>query len=346
MERQLTPVNGRIYNNGLVSTGWFDQPFREVNIDEALRRDHYFLSLFSNYRLKHWFYFFVANQDYLLAGVMFNSGYYNEFFIYLFDRISNELIEFNASSFLSDNDSYISTSSILGGSVYRQNRNHFSIMSVENGDLIVNLNVRNNHYRLAGQVTLINYGEPLVNIRSVDVNRLIYTHQNSLLKVTGGIGLITPEQHINIEFDDNSRGGIDFTMGYHTYHTDWYWASAFGIGNINGETFEVAINFARDINVTPHTTNNIFCYWIDDVIYRIYEHVNFVRMDRFRWMITSPSINLVFSIEGTRHKSFNIGLLGYHYTQPIGTYTGEILHNDQWINVELFGVFEEHHSKW
>src|SRR5438132_6344242 len=132
MNKQSTPMHGTLYKEHTASIGWFDQPFREINIQDALEHNHYWLSLISKYRKKNWFYFFAASQDHLLAGAMFNGGYYCEFFIYLYSRASHQLVEFQGSSLSSDTAS-IAPSSIEDESVYQQDSNLFRISSIENG---------------------------------------------------------------------------------------------------------------------------------------------------------------------------------------------------------------------
>lgn len=341
MERQHTPGHRKIYNDNEVSLGWFDQPFHRINIQDVLRRSHYLLSLISKYRKKQWFYFFTFNQDYLLAGVMFNGGYYCEYFIYVFDRSMEELIQFEGSSLLTPSMITIGTSSVESVSICRFENNLFTIAASEDG-IVVTVDLKIREYRLFGSLELIEYGDPLVNVREIVNDRLVYTHQNSLMKALGKVRLIKGQYYTDIDFDEDSRGGIDFTVGYHAYRTDWYWASASGIDSFGNE---VAINFASDIVITPESSNHIFCYWIGTDIFRKNENVNFIRLSETEWEITSPSIELVFTQKTQRSKRYFMGPLGYDYIQPIGTYVGRILH-DIWLNVNLFGVFEEHYAAW
>lgn len=353
MEKQLTPLSGRVYD-GVTHTsslGWFNEPFGDVNIYEAL---HLPYSLISNFRMKRWFYFFASNLRHLIAGALFDGGYYSEFFIYLYNRETRQLIEFEGSSPLSEDMDFPSSPGNVTEIVTFNQENSFIRKEVAGDRLVVTLDLTNSEgVRLTGNIDLIDYADPLVNIREAGHDRLIYTHQNSLLKADGTLNLYANDQHHIIELLEDSRGGIDFTMGYHNTVTNWYWASAYGkdmYGN------EVAINFARDINVTPNSSNHIYAYWIKDPenpdslekvpIYRKFEHVNFNKTSDNQWEITSSTIQLIFTQEAVRSKSYHMGPLGYNYTQPIGKYFGRIFHNGAWLSVELFGVFEEHYAVW
>lgn len=345
MEKQPTPEDGIIYNPSRgVSLGWFDRPFRNVNIYEPFHQQHPLCSLVSNFLMKRWSYFYAVNDGYLLAGAIFNGGYYGEFFVYLYNRNTQELVEFNGSSLFAS-DIISAPSSVERSSSYQDDDSTFIITYNGDGSSII-LNLSDGETRLMGDLELYNYGDPLVNIRTVSPGRLVYTHQNSLLKVNGNINFSSRGEETHIEFLESSRGGMDFTKGYHLAKTDWYWASACGTYNSPNSIGEVAINFARDIRVTPTSTNHIYAYWVGTQIYRKFEQVVFTRVSDNQWDINSPSIHLTFTQEAVRQKSYHLGPLGYDYIQPVGKYTGLILHEDQWIHVEMFGVFEEHYATW
>jgi len=298
------------------------------------------MSISSSIREKKWIYFFAANDDYLVSGAMIDAGYYSEFFVYVHNRTTHELIEFGESSLFSCGVE-IAPSSIEGVSLYWKGNNiiRFSPTEENNENLEIFLNIRNGTHILEGIFDILSYGEPLVNLRDTLPGRMIYTHQNSLMKITGSLTLSRGCVNCAIEFDKNSRGGIDFTLGYHTIETDWYWASAFGTDETGRE---IAINFAKDINTdSPTATNNIWAYWVGTNIYR-----NFNKLPSGDWEIKNDLVDLIFIPDAVRRKNTHVGPIGSRYEQPIGNFGGSIYHDNTWVNVNLFGVLEEHYAYW
>lgn len=349
LKRQKTPDHGMIKCGSNVFKGWFDKPFSKINLDAVLKDTHPFLSLIASMREKRWVYFNAASKTHMISGAIIDVGYYNEFFLYVYNRSERHMIEFGRSSIL-PHVVKVADSSTVGISNYKIGDDEISI-GMNGTKVCITVDVKNDNYALKGSLELEQYGEPLINVRDTSPGRMIYTHQNPLLKASGNLELThkfsTGEP---IVFDPKtSMGALDFTIGYHPANTGWYWISAYGVNIKTNES--VAINLVRDIDtVSAESTNNIWTYWVNGKIYRLETPINFsiINADRgtMGWGITNNSIDLSFAPHATRSKHFYVGPLGSGDNQFVGDCVGRIFHNEAWMYVKLFGVFEEHKSVW
>lgn len=195
--------------------------------------------------------------------------------------------------------------------------------------------------KLSGNIIVYEDGAPLVNSREVLPKTIVYTHQNSMYRPEGSVVLNDKKIYFNARTDFST---MDFTIGLHTYKTNWNWAAAGGYAT---DGTKVAINLAKDIG---SGTNTVPVYWIDGVIYRASNIIFYYQDIDKKWIIKSPdgAIDLIFEPIGKRAADLNLLVLRTKYTQPIGYFSGTLrdVHGKLYHIEKMIGVAEEHFAKW
>jgi len=331
---QCTPQPSAIYDDvqNMYYLGWFDQPFDIIKIHCPLKR----------IRKKRWQYFSFASEKHIIGMAVIDLKYACSFFIYDFDVETGELIEFEHNGVII-NYAKLSSNSKTGITTYNSKRfdvrieNHLNL-----GYHTISFDcVDKQGNRLNGNLIVYEAGEPLVNSREVLPKMIVYTHQNSMYRPEGRVVLNGKEIFFNPETDFST---MDYTIGLHTYRTNWNWAAA---GGYASDGTKVAINFAKDIG---RGTNTVPVYWIDGVIYRVSNIIFYYPDIDKKWIIKSPdgAIDLIFEPIGKRAADINLLVLRTKYTQPIGYFSGTLrdVHGKLYHIEKMIGVAEEHFAKW
>jgi hypothetical protein len=130
---------------------------------------------------------------------------------------------------------------------------------------------------------------------------------------------------------DGDHGLIDDSAGYHARHTAWRWSA--GVGrSVDGR--HVAWNLVDGVHDAPRASERTV--WVD-------REPHEVEPQRF-----APDLSrvggLTFEPWSTREHSISLGLMRSRYSQPFGTFTGEL--PGGLAVVEGQGVMEDHDVTW
>jgi len=333
-QKKETPSSGNIYDqkHKRYHLGWFDKPFTTIDLGNC----------FQELREKKWHYFSCASQDYVIGMAVVEAQYFSNFFLYVFDVHTKQLVEFDDTDLLIQTDAHINDNSVIGKTTYSSKGFNVEIkneLAEHKHTIFLECSDKNN--KLTGYVEVFEEGQPLVNSRQVGSDRIVYTHQNSMYRPKGLVVLNNKQ----ILFDPQTDfATMDFTRGMHDYKTAWNWAAAGGFAT---DGAPIAINIAKDIG---KGSNTVPVYWIDGNIYRTsnvffsYTNINKV------WFITSPDgkINLKFKPISKREKDINALLLQTTYIQPIGYFSGSVAdaQGKKYYITDMIGIAEEHVAKW
>ena len=165
---------------------------------------------------------------------------------------------------------------------------------------------------MRGTVSICAEGEPLVNVREVLPRRIVYTHQNSLMRPVGTIAWGERQAQLDPTRD---FAAMDYTVGMHSHLTSWHWAC--GHGEATDGT-PLAVN----ITVGPAPDNGITCWWVGTRLHRGAQSRFVPLLPSPQWLITAPDclLDLQFVPDCRMRVRSVVSLL----CQPQGTFHGSV----------------------
>ena len=139
------------------------------------------------------------------------------------------------------------------------------------------------------------------------------------------------------ELTNQALGMLDYTHGLLERHTAWRWAIGAGVGE-GGES--LSFNLVSGFN---EGLENVV--WLGGVPRAVGPAQ--ILLDRAHpeqmWRVEAEGVLLTLAVEGVRRASTDLVVVGSHYTQPIGVWSGEV------CGVKLgrvWGVAEDHLARW
>jgi len=129
---------------------------------------------------------------------------------------------------------------------------------------------------------------------------------------------------------------IDDSAGFHARQTDWLWCSGVGT-NTAGQA--VAWNFVNGINDDPAGSEQTV--WVDGAAHAVDPLLIATDLSHVRFADQSQ---LDFHQESVRGHKQNLVLLKSQYSQPFGTFSGDLPHAGR-LKTGL-GVMESHSALW
>jgi hypothetical protein len=130
---------------------------------------------------------------------------------------------------------------------------------------------------------------------------------------------------------DGEHGFIDDSGGYHARHTAWRWSA--GVGRTD-DGRRVAWNLVDGMHDAPSASERTI--WVEGEPREVEAQVFAPDLSRVG--------GLAFRQWSVREHSMSLGLMRSRYSQPFGTFGGEL--PGGLALAEGFGVMEEHDVKW
>jgi hypothetical protein len=138
-----------------------------------------------------------------------------------------------------------------------------------------------------------------------------------------------------------ARGMVDFTLGYPPRRTFWNWAAA--AGTAGGEQL--------GFNLVAHFNNGLENgLWLGGRMLPLAQ-AGFVYDPRAldnQWRIVTADgvLELRFQPDGRRAEHINAWLMGSRFVQLFGRFSGQLRLEGRDLEIDAFGVTEEHHAVW
>ena len=167
---------------------------------------------------------------------------------------------------------------------------------------------------------------PPVEVVSPHGTSYIWTAKRAPVHVRGRVQVDDRRWHL-----EGDHGLIDDSAGYHARRTAWRWSA--GVGR-STDGRHVAWNLVDGVHDAPSASERTL--WIDG-------EPREVEPQQF-----APDLSrvggLTFEPWSTREHSMSLGLMRSRYSQPFGTFTGEL--PGGLALVEGYGVMEDHDVTW
>ena len=275
---------------------------------------------------KSWIFLSTYNADYFVGFAIIDAGYLAKAFCYVYELKTGNKWE----------DSRIKPIG-FSTSFLQQKNEKWQLgpyqIHILNNQLKATFNGRN--FQLKWQIDLTQSGRLFVCSSKGKKRPFHSTFKNLSLKQD--LQIKTRDQLIRIQ---NQTANIDFSFGYPPRNTIWNWICLTGSSDCGKK-----IGF----NAVDHFNESLENYiWIDDQPFYI-GHVSFKynknQVDK-PWQIDGKNVSLLFDVVWQRKEHLHIGLLKSSFVQVMGSISGTIHLNNNTININGYGVCEDHHSIW
>lgn len=277
-------------------------------------------------REKKWQWFGLFNEAYAIGGAIVDAGYAGKSFVWLFDRKSKKLI-MDETTTVPASLVRVANSPASDGEVAR--------LSVGKGRWRIQR--QGKRWSIAGKMADLDFDlvleEELSPFTAVCPNGKLFNITRKNVSLTGR-GRISSDKLGEIVISDG-LGFLDHSHGLMERVTQWKWAIGAGVQPDGGR---IGFNLIQGFN---NDLENVF--WIDGKVLALPS----VRFDcgSEAWRVFDDAglVDIRLEREGERSEDLNLGLVSSKYSQPLGTWSGEI------AGVEfegLVGVGEDHLAKW
>lgn len=164
-----------------------------------------------------------------------------------------------------------------------------------------------------------------------------YTYKNLLLP--------TQIYYKNTDFEyqeNHALGSLDYSKGYPPRHTRWNWTSF--MGQLEDGT-PVGINAVHGFNQDLENA-----LWVGDTIKCLgtmnYHCPNAPLEEAWQMQAQDKQLELRLIPDGLRQENINLGLLKSQFKQVFGSIKGQLYHQEQWQNIQGYGLMEDHEALW
>jgi hypothetical protein len=348
--RTIKKTPPRLVDGGrVVEFGAFEEPFRELNLEEAeiFRMGGKPLRGLGRFRLKQWQHYGVIHPRHYFGMVIFDAKFMSMSFAYHFDREGGGRQEHSrlapggraklAETMWQGECSFTAK----GYSLSFENR-------LEEGYHRVRLDAAqtsklaaiSGDFRMLEDVSRY---QPLVVVSPFAPNRPLYTHK-AACPVEGRMSVGGEE----IELDPSRDVCLlDEQKAFYPYRSFWRWL-CFGGFKPGGSL--VAANLCHNI-IAEDEEYSENCYWVDGKIYLTgaarfgYSEADILGP----WFIntTDGLVDVDFRPQGERAERIHVGPILSDFHQPFGLFRGRLGSGDSATQVEdLFGLCEQHITRY
>lgn len=327
-------------------TGFFERPFRKVEMLGAPLLSGPLGRLGRRLRLKEWVGFGVVHPE-LFGGILIqHAGYAASGTVYLYDRTEQRLYEW----LVVDRPTRLTMPDALYASetVARQGRDVMrfthELEAARRHTLSIDFAARKNRPALAVRLALhqdMATVDPLVVSLPIEPGHHTYTHK-SPLRLEGRITI--GDKAYDFE-PGRDLGNLDEQKTFYPYRSHWHWGCF--------ETYtragtQVMTNFVDQM--TPKDRPGEDALWIDGKLEYI-AAPQFLPQNapgHFRLEDAAGRVRLRFTPEGAKVEKRNYGLIAMDYEQYFGRYDGTVTDRDGRLHTidGAFGALERMNAKF
>lgn len=328
--------------NGEPELGFFERPFKALHLDRAQAGLWPGAKLWRRFRTKEWVGFGIVHPDFYLSTMISNTKYLASGVVYLVDRRSGTLYEYEEPGlpFL------VPVAGSTYGGVCRFSGLRIKLefrFDLEAGRHRLSFDVagRKDAPAIKGELNLRqDFAECAPLVASLPVVPKHHTYTNKALMPTSG------ELRIGTEtiryLPERDLANLDEQKGYYPYVTKWRWASCAGHdekGRILG------------LNIADHQFENPSVYnenalWAAGELERLgaatLEFDEKAPLDPWTIRDADGQVDLRFMSEGRKRVNYQFGVIKIDYFQAFGRFSGLLRRADGTVlNYDsLYGVAE------
>ncbi|MDI6830815.1 MAG: DUF2804 domain-containing protein [Actinomycetota bacterium] len=348
--REIKRTPPRLVEEGrVVEFGAFDEPFRELNLEEAriFVGGRSSLRPLNRLRLKEWQHFGVIHPRHYFGMVIFDAKFMAVSFLYHYDRITGDMAEHSRQA--GGGKAQVAETTWRGECSFAASGYSLRFENrLEEGYHRVRLEVRERRGLpdMSGEFRMledISKYRPLVAVSPFAPNRPLYTHK-AACPVEGRITVGGTEVELEPERDVCL---LDEQKAFYPYRSFWRWLC---FGGFTSDGTLVAANLCHN-NIADDEEYSENCYWVGGEIHLTgaarfgYSEAKILEP----WFIrtTDGAVDLSFQPQGERAERIRVGPILSDFHQPFGLFRGRLGAGDEAVEVrDLFGLCEQHITRY
>jgi len=348
--RTIKKTPPRLVDGGrVVEFGAFDEPFRELNLEETeiFRTGGKALRGLGRFRLKEWQHYGVVHPRHYFGMVIFNANLMSISFVYHYDREGGSMQEHShqapgAKAKVAETMwNGECTFAAKGYSLHFENRleEGYHRVRVEAAQT-AKLPAIAGDFRMLEDIAAY---QPLVVVSPFSPNRPLYTHKAACpvegrMSVGGEVIELDPSRDVCL---------LDEQKAFYPYKSFWRWLC---FGGFSSAGKLIAANLCHNI-IADDEDYSENCYWVDGKIHLTgaarfgYSEDNMLGP----WFIntTDGLVDVDFHPQGERAERIRIGPILSDFHQPFGLFRGRLGPGEDAVEVrDLFGLCEQHITRY
>ena len=328
-----------IQNNGQPRYGRFKDLPTTINVNQYLYKTPYGKTLTGwrkQLKYKKFKFCSIQHEQYTIGIAIADIGWAGHGFIYLYNHVSQEVLEWNANTILG-RGTVVDEQPLYSQSYFTKSPFEFE-MQHANGVRYIQV-TRHGEQQLKARIFCAGT-EPLSLCSPNGINGWTYTQKKTTLAVEG---FFINKNKETIHFNEKTLASLDDTCGFLRPETAWFWLST-NFWDKKGQ--RIGVNLASGVNESFGNEN---CLWVNGVLYPLSD-VLFEKLDENVWSIRSlnQKLQLVVETGWRRFENLNLRLVGSQFSQWQSKVSGTIeTESGEMIELEYeYALLEQHYAKW
>lgn len=277
----------------------------------------------------------IQHEHYSIGLAIADVAWAGHGFVYIYDHLKNEVLEWNGINILSRN-TVLDEQPLFNQSYFIKSGHQLDIQHA-NGVRYIQV-TKHGEIRLSARIFCAGT-DPLSLCSPNGINGWTYTQK---LTTLGCEGFFINKQGETIQFHNRSMASLDDTCGFLRPETAWFWLSC---NFWDAEQNRIGLNLASGVNESFGNENSL---WVNGKIYPVSD-VLFQQNSEQIWSIESLDGKLKLQVDTgwRRYENLNLRLVGSQFSQWQARISGTIQQNDQEIVLlNEYGLLEQHYAKW
>lgn len=328
-----------IQSNGQPRYGRFKDLPTTINVNQYLYKTPYGKTLTGwrkQLKYKKFKFCSIQHEQYTIGIAIADIGWAGHGFIYLYNDVSQEALEWNANTILG-RGTVVDEQPLYSQSYFTKSPFEFE-MQHANGVRYIQV-TRHGEQQLKARIFCAGT-EPLSLCSPNGINGWTYTQKKTTLAVEG---FFINKNKETIHFNEKTLASLDDTCGFLRPETAWFWLST-NFWDKKGQ--RIGVNLASGVNESFGNEN---CLWVNGVLYPLSD-VLFEKLDENVWSIRSlnQKLQLVVETGWRRFENLNLRLVGSQFSQWQSKVSGTIeTESGEMIELEYeYALLEQHYAKW
>ena len=277
----------------------------------------------------------IQHEHYTIGLAIADIAWAGHGFVYIYDHLKNEVLEWNAVNFLA-RKTVLDEQPLYNQSVFANSPFQIEIQHA-NGVRYVQV-TKYGEIKLSARIFCAGT-DPLSMCSPTGINGWTYTQKLTTLACEG---FFTNKVGQIIQFNERTLAALDDTCGFLRPETAWFWLSC-SFWDAQGK--RIGLNLASGVNESFGNEN---CLWINGKLYTVSD-VLFQMEEEGRWTIRSldERLHLTVTTGWRRFENLNLRLVGSQFSQWQAKISGTIQQGDQeLVLLNEYGLLEQHYAKW
>ena len=278
----------------------------------------------------------IQHEHYTIGLAIADIAWAGHGFVYIYDHLKNEVLEWNAVNFLA-RKTVLDEQPLYNQSVFANSPFQIEIQHA-NGVRYVQV-TKYGEIKLSARIFCAGT-DPLSMCSPTGINGWTYTHKLTTLACEG---FFTNKAGQIIQFNERTLAALDDTCGFLRPETAWFWLSC-SFWDAQGK--RIGLNLASGVNESFGNEN---CLWMNGKLYTVSDVLFQMEEEEGRWSIRSldERLNLTVTTGWRRFENLNLRLVGSQFSQWQAKISGTIQQDDQEVVLlNEYGLLEQHYAKW